>query len=830
MPISITINHNEENNSKKLDLFPTVSKETRKYKVCSSIQAILKAINNDSKLFLQSVKLLAGKGQIIGSKIERQSKKILTKTLKYHYCNNNRADLTFHCVNLEIKRQIFLSILVSYINLNLDYLNLDILLNVIKNVCAIHLISENDILKHLKSVFESVYYNGDIFDFLLRFQNDEILVKKYEIIKCLGEYEYITKRSLTMDKKNLSILIILYFCQKNNILIKNKVFFEIVFEKRFSVIQNICDDLTNQMNKTSKLIKKINNFEKSPSDAEIKPKNTKVKPEITPEIARTNSNSVITPKNNAKTICTCLFDNFCLCARARDKLDLPRFISMDIPWDINKKSESKSIQNTNNETFMTYWNPCGGINVKKSKEIVFNKVEKCETKLHKGLVFDKKCDHFGFPMRKIKCDNQHGLNYKKICKHFLFPEFINWGDLHFKNKNGQFSYFHHFQPKDDFYGLFENFTLHWLEITELKFEFCYSDSNGNRYFYKGAHFLNSGNNKLVTVQKGDLFNLNSDKIYYSCRFPYQVKKTFGGYDIKTHENFISREVEEIKCVICSKILNTIDSKYFHFFRHFTKSRFFAKKINSNDFKKYACAKFETIGPGGAKYKGYPIALIKINENHDKLTILNQTGIFKLILNNFLVNFTTKTIYLNYKNCTYKISEINDKELSFESVTTYQMLFNVFAKKVFNDTPYFQPIKKTKSLLTKSEITEKIIYQNDQYIPAQRSIKLKPRIKLIPIRALENIEVREIPEILSYHCENSIINSATASSQSIRDKKSAIEKKQYFRNSKGNIKIDYQLSLLNYSHSDLKFHQRMEKIRKKNQKNLFPIISNEYLKF
>ena len=158
-----------------------------------------------------------------------------------------------------------------------------------------------------------------------------------------------------------------------------------------------------------------------------------------------------------------------------------------------------------------------------------------------------------------------------------------------------------------------------------------------------------------------------------------------------------------------------------------------------------------------------------------------------------------------------------------------MLFNVFAKKVFNDRPYFQPIKKTKSLLTKSEITEKIIY-HDQYIPAQRSIKLKPRIKLIPIRALENIEVREIPEILSYHCENSIINSATASSQSCRDKKSAIENKQYFRNRMGNIKIDYQLSLLNYSHSDLKFHQRMEKIRKKNQKNLFPIISNEYLKF
>ena len=212
--------------------------------------------------------------------------------------------------------------------------------------------------------------------------------------------------------------------------------------------------------------------------------------------------------------------------------------------------------------------------------------------------------------------------------------------------------------------------------------------------------------------------------------------------------------------------------------------------------------------------------------------MNETGLFKLILNNFLVNFTTKTIYLNYKNCTYKISEIGDKELSFESVTTYQMLFNVFAKKVFNDRPYFQPIKKTKSLLTQSEITEKIIYQNDQYIPAQRSIKLKPRIKLKPVRALENIEVREIPEIFSYHCENSIINSATASNQSIRDKKSAIEKKQYFRNSKGTIKINYQLSLLNdkVSHSDLKFHQRMEKIRKKNQKNLFPIISNEYLKF
>ena len=100
------------------------------------------------------MKLLAGKGQIIGWKIERESKKILTKTLKYHYCNNNRADLTLQCVTSEIKRHIFLSILVSYINLNLDYLNLDILLNVIKNICAIHLISENDILKHLKLLYE----------------------------------------------------------------------------------------------------------------------------------------------------------------------------------------------------------------------------------------------------------------------------------------------------------------------------------------------------------------------------------------------------------------------------------------------------------------------------------------------------------------------------------------------------------------------------------------------------------------------------------------------------------------------------------------------------
>ena len=785
------------------------------------------------------MKLLAGKGQIIGLKIERESKKILTKTLPFHYCTNNRTDLTLQCVTLEIKRQILLSILVSYINLNLDYLNLEILSTVIKNVCTIHLISENDILKDLKLLCQSLYYHGDIFNFLLRFQNDEILGKKYDLIRCLGEYQYNVKRPLKMDKKNLSILIILYFFQKNNIVIKNKVFFEIVFEKNFSEIQNLCNVLTNQMNTSSKLIKKINTFQKSTLEAEIEQKNTEIRkkiPEIKPKIARTKPNSVLTPKYKAKMLCTCHLDKFCLCSRARHNLELPRFISMDVPWNLNEKSESKSIQNKN-ETFMTHWNPYGGINLK-SKEIVFKEVEKCETKLQKGIFFDKRCDHFGFPMKKIKNDNPHNLNYRKICKHFLFPEFINWADLHFKNKSGQFSYFHNFPKNATFYGLFENFTLHWVEITELTFQFCYSDYNGKRFFYKGAHFLNSGNNKLVSVMSGDMFGLNCGKIYYSCKFPYQVKKTFGGYDIKNHENFISKVDEEKKCVLCSKILSTIDSKYFHFYRHFSKSekinQFYTKKINTTYYKKYICVKFETIDQGRTTCTGYPIALIKINENNDKLTVLNQTGLFKLIINNFLVNFTTKTIFLNYQNCRYKISEICDKELSFESLNTYQMLFDVFAKKVFNDRPYFQPIKKTKRLVTKSEITEKNIYQNVQNIRAQPSIKLQTRIKLIPVRHLQNIEIREIPKILSKHSDDSIINSATSSSLSNNDAKSAIEKKQFFMNSRGNIKINFQLSLLNdkekISDSELKFYQRMEKIRKKNKKNLFPVISNDFSHF
>lgn len=727
---------------------------------------------------------------------------------------------------------------MSYINLNLVSLNLDILSTVIKNVCAIHLISENDMFKDLKLLYESLYYHGDIFNFLLRFQNDEILGKKYELFSCLGEYQYIIKRPLITDKKKLSILIILYFCQKNNILIKNKVFFEMVFEKRFSVIQKMCNDLSEQMNQNSKLNKKINNCQKSSSNGEIKSKNTEIIA-IT-KIAITKPNSVIRPKNKAKTLCTCKSDNFCLCPRARDKLAIPSFIGLDIPWD--RESESKCLQNTTNETFMTYWNPSGGINLKKSKGVVFKKVEKCETKLQKGFFFDKRCDHFGFPLRKIKCDNPHELNYKKICKHFLFPEIINWGDLYFKNKSGQFSYFHNFPKNEDYYGLFKNFIVHWLEINELTFEFCYSDHSGKRYFYRGAHFLNSGNNKLVTVQTGDLFGLSSDKIYYSCRFPYQVKKTSGSYDLKNHENFISMEVEAKKCVICSRSLTTIDSKYFHFYRHFSKSkkinRFFIKKINTNDYKKYVCVKFETIEQGSARcnakgYRGYPFALMKINENNDKLTILNETGLFKLILNNFSVNFTNNTIVLNYKNCQYKISEIDDKELAFESVNTYQILFDVFKKKVFNDRPYFQPIKKTKRLVTKSEITEKVIYQN-QYMPAEPSIKRQPRIKIIPVRPCQESAVLQIPDILSYNYENSLINSLTASTMFIKDTKSAIEKKQYFRNKKGNIKVNYQLSLLNdkdkLSDLDLKFHQRMEKIRKKNKKNLFPIISNEFLHF
>ena len=284
-----------------------------------------------------------------------------------------------------------LSILVSYINLNLVYLNLDILSNVIKNVCAIHSISETDIFKDLKLLYESLYYHGrDIFNFLLRFQNDEILGKKYELFKCLGEYQYIIKRPLTMDKKNLSILIILYFCQKNNILIKNKVFFEIVFEKKFSVIQNMCNALTEQMNASSKLIKKINNCQKSSSNAEIRPtpKNTEKIARTKPKIARTKPNCVL-PKNKAKTLCTCQTDNFCLCSRARHNLAIPTFISLDIPWDISTNSESKSLQNTTNETFMTYWNPSGGINFKKSKGILFKKFEKCESKCQKGLFLTK---------------------------------------------------------------------------------------------------------------------------------------------------------------------------------------------------------------------------------------------------------------------------------------------------------------------------------------------------------------------------------------------------------------------------------------------------------
>ena len=169
----------------------------------------------------------------------------------------------------------------------------------------------------------------------------------------------------------------------------------------------------------------------------------------------------------------------------------------------------------------------------------------------------------------------------------------------------------------------------------------------------------------MTVQRGDFFGLSSDKIFYCCRFPYQIKRTFGGYDLKSHENFISREVEAKKCVICNKNLTSINANYFHFYRHFSKSKngnngYYTKKINPKDYKKYVCVKFETIKQGSPRYKGYPIALMKMSKNNDKITILNQTGVFKLVLNNFLVNFTNKSVFLNYKHCQYKISEIDDK--------------------------------------------------------------------------------------------------------------------------------------------------------------------------
>lgn len=224
-----------------------------------------------------------------------------------------------------------------------------------------------------------------------------------------------------------------------------------------------------------------------------------------------------------------------------------------------------------------------------------------------------------------------------------------------------------------------------------------------------------------------------------------------------------------------------------------------------------------------------------------MTVLNETGSFKLILNKFLVNFTNKSVILNYKFCHYKITQVEEKNLAFESIKTFDTLFDIFSKKVNFDKPYFEPIfKKNKLSSGQSEIPEKNISKTLQFIsPATRSvnkpIKKPTRIKVIPVRPFQNINISEIPEIVSEDCEDSLINTSTQSSLHIEDIKSSIYTKKYFINSEGKIKVDLNLSLLNDQNNkptdlELKFQERMARISRKNKKHLFPIIPKEFSHF
>ena len=538
--------------------------------------------------------------------------------------------------------------------------------------------------------------------------------------------------------------------------------------------------------------------------------------------------------NEHKKICTCHTDNFCLCLNARKKLALPHFKCIDTP-DTHETSESKCVQdraikNKNNEVFITCFNPNSLLNSKKSKSVVFQKGDKCEIKLQEGFVDDRRSDAFGFKMKYVdaKCENHHNLNFKTISKNFLFPEKINWKALSFKNKNGRFSYFHNFDKNDNFYGLFKDFLVHWVKITENRFKFCYSDNFGKQFFYSGFHFLNFGKKKLVTVHYGDFFGSKSDKIFYCCRFPFYRKMTFGGFNLEFHENLILKEDEPKKCYLCNKKLTNLYSKYYHFYNHFKKStkvnRFCTNKIYFKNIEKYFCVKFEVFDKScfsyPLSYKGFPVALIKFSKNNEEIKVINETGFFTLVINNFLLDFGEKSIFLNFKYCKYKISSMGDsQELAFTSTNTFDLLFNIFATKANIDIPYFQPLKKKSKFLEKHQISEKQISQNVPKSPQkssnlpkkfQISQNLTKSIKMIPVKQLQNIGVMPIPSIEGIYIDN--VNTCLIQTTASNDLRNQL----YFPNKNGIIKLNFkQLSLLNKKEKnrylDLKFEERMAKI-------------------